>query len=80
MHFTVHCVTYEHGTNLKFGNLTLQTWSYSWKQFYVNKLNTLWVVINWKLEIKKGHKTPFRTSGQICCVSYSDHEGCKTFL
>ena len=41
MHLIIHCVTCEYGTNLKFGNLTVLTWFYSWQQLYINRLNTL---------------------------------------
>ena len=52
MHLTVHCLTCEYGTNLKFGHLTLFRWFYSWEQFYINRLNTQWVATNWSWKLR----------------------------
>jgi len=53
MHLTVHCETCDYGTDLKFGHLTLLTWFCTWKQFYINWLNTLWVATNWSWKLRK---------------------------
>ena len=53
MHLTVHRETCEYGINLKFGHLTLLTWLYFWEQFYINRLNTLWVITNWSWKLGK---------------------------
>jgi len=59
MHLTVHCVTCEHGTNLKFGDCTLLTWFYSWEKFYINRLNTLWGATNWSWKLRKAIRPLF---------------------
>ena len=58
-HLTVRCVTCEYGTNLKFGHFTLLTWFYSWEQFYMNRVNTLWAVINWSWKLRKAIRPLF---------------------
>ena len=42
----------------KFGHLTLLTWFYSWEQFYINRLNTLWVATNWSWKLRKATIRP----------------------
>jgi len=65
MHLTIHCVTCEHGANLKFGYLTLLTWFCSWEQFSNNRLNTLRVETNWSWNFRKAMRPLFTDSVTI---------------
>ena len=73
MHLTIHCVTCEYGTNLKFGHLTLLTWFYAWEQSYINRLNTLWVVTFWSWKLRKAIN-PF---SHICTYLFSNFPHCQ---
>jgi len=67
MHLTVHCVTCEYGTNLKFGHLTLLKLFYSDSNF-TSIGWTHWVVTNWSWKSKKA-KDPFsQIWSQLCTV------------
>ena len=57
--FTVYSERCEYGTNLKFGDLALLTWFYSWEQFYIIRLNKLWVVTNWNWKLRKAIRPLF---------------------
>ena len=59
INLTMYCGACEHGINLKFGRLTLLTWFFSWEQFYINRLNTLWVVTNWSWKSRKAPRPLF---------------------
>ena len=62
MHLTIHYETCEYGINLKFGHITLLTWFCFWEQFYINRMNTLWVITNWIWKLRKAIRPLFTDS------------------
>jgi len=80
MHLTVHYVTCENGTILKFGHRALKIWFYPWEQFYINRLNMLGVVTNWSWKYRKATRplglfvkpvTILGIKGYHCCENNS---------
>ena len=71
MCLTIHCVTYKHGTNLKFGHLTLLTWFYFWEKLQFNRLNTEWVVTNQSWNLRKAIRPLFADPVTYCDAAHS---------
>ena len=55
-----------HVSIMKFGQLTLLTWFYTWETFCNNRLNTLWVVANWSWKSRKAIRLLFVDLVTIC--------------
>ena len=89
MHLTVHCETCEYDTSLKFGYPTLLTLFYSWEQFHINRMNTLWAVTNWSWKLRKAIRPLFadpvtlyarRDYLSVCIIQDICHNNSISFL